>query len=44
MPEFVLPYEPFVITGTVDLPREEWLAFRKSGIGGSEVAAVFGIL
>jgi len=43
MPEFILPYEPIVITSTVDLPREEWLAFRKSGIGGSEVAAVFGI-
>ena len=43
MPEFVLPYEPIVITSTVGLPREEWLAFRKSGIGGSEVAAVFGI-
>lgn len=43
MPEFVLPYEPLVITSTVDLPRDEWLAFRKSGIGGSEVAAVFGI-
>lgn len=43
MPEFILPYEPLVITSTVDLPREEWLAFRKSGIGGSEVAAVFGI-
>ena len=43
MPEFILPYEPLVITSTVGLPREEWLAFRKSGIGGSEVAAVFGI-
>ncbi|WP_313530598.1 YqaJ viral recombinase family nuclease [Anaerotignum sp.] len=43
MPEFVLPYEPLVITSTVDLPREEWLSFRKTGIGGSEVAAVFGI-
>jgi len=43
MPEFVLPYEPLVITSTANLPRDEWLAFRKSGIGGSEVAAVFGI-
>lgn len=43
MPEFILPYKPIVITSTEGLPREEWLAFRKTGIGGSEVAAVFGI-
>ena len=43
MPEFILPYEPIVITSTAGLPREEWLAYRKTGIGGSEVAAVFGI-
>lgn len=43
MPGFVLPYEPIVITSTENLPRDEWLAYRKTGIGGSEVAAVFGI-
>ena len=43
MPEFVLPYEPIVITSTENLPRDEWLAYRKTGIGGSDVAAVFGI-
>lgn len=43
MPGYVLPYEPIVITDTQDLPRDEWLAFRKTGIGGSEVAAIFGI-
>lgn len=43
MPEIVLPYEPLIITSTKNLSREEWLAFRKTGVGGSEVAAVFGI-
>lgn len=43
MSDFVLPYEPIVVADTSNLPREEWLALRKTGIGGSEVAAVFGI-
>lgn len=43
MPEIILPYEPIVVTDTTDLSREEWLAYRKTGIGGSEVAAIFGI-
>ena len=43
MPEIILPYEPIVVTDTTNLSREEWLAYRKTGIGGSEVAAIFGI-
>ena len=43
MPDIILPYEPIVITDTTDLPRDEWLAYRKTGIGGSDVAAILGI-
>jgi len=43
MPGIVLPYEPTVIADTTDLSREEWLNLRKTGIGGSDVAAIFGI-
>lgn len=43
MPEIILPYEPIVIADTTELSRQDWLALRKTGIGGSEVAAVFGI-
>lgn len=34
---------PNVLTPTADLPREEWLAYRRQGIGGSDAAAVLGI-
>ena len=34
---------PNVLTPTADLSREEWLAFRRQGIGGSDAAAVLGI-
>lgn len=43
MPNITLPYEPIIVADTTDLPRDEWLAYRKTGIGGSDVAAVFGI-
>lgn len=43
MPDIILPYEPIVIIDTTDLPRDEWLAYRKTGIGGSDVAAILGI-
>lgn len=43
LPDIILPYEPIVITDTTDLPRDEWLAYRKTGIGGSDVAAILGI-
>ncbi len=34
---------PNVLTPTANLPREEWLAYRRQGIGGSDAAAVLGI-
>lgn len=34
---------PDVLTPTDQLTREEWLAFRRRGIGGSDAAAVLGI-
>lgn len=34
---------PNVLTPTNELSREEWLAFRRQGIGGSDAAAVLGI-
>lgn len=38
-----LNYEPEVIVDTDTLSREEWLSYRKLGIGGSDVAAIMGI-
>lgn len=35
--------QPDVLTPTAGLSREEWLAFRRQGIGGSDAAAVLGI-
>lgn len=34
---------PYVLTDTSSLSREEWLTFRRRGIGGSDVAALMGI-
>ena len=34
---------PDVLTPTDKLTREDWLAFRRRGIGGSDAAAVLGI-
>ena len=34
---------PNVLTPTNELSREEWLEFRRQGIGGSDAAAVLGI-
>lgn len=36
-------HTPLVLVETADLSREEWLAYRRRGIGGSDVASVFGI-
>lgn len=36
-------YQPLVMVDTSDLPREEWLQYRKRGIGGSDVGAIFGV-
>ena len=32
-----------MLTPTAGLPREEWLEFRRKGIGGSDAACVLGI-
>ena len=34
---------PNAVVSTEGLPREEWLAYRRKGIGGSDAAAVLGI-
>ncbi len=36
-------YEPEVIVDTDSLSREDWLGYRRLGIGGSDVAAIMGI-
>ncbi len=36
-------HSPLVVTETAELSREEWLSFRRRGIGGSDVAAILGI-
>lgn len=38
-----LDYQPQVLVNTSSLTREEWLEYRRRGIGGSDVAAVFGL-
>lgn len=35
--------EPKVLVSTENLTEQEWLAYRRRGIGGSDVAAIFGI-
>ena len=36
-------YQPSVLVETADLSRDEWLAYRRKGIGGSDASAVLGI-
>jgi len=36
-------YQPFVLVETAGLSRDEWLSYRRQGIGGSDAAAVLGI-
>ena len=36
-------YQPQVLVETSNLSREDWLAYRRKGIGGSDVAAVLGV-
>ena len=36
-------YQPLVLVETADLSREEWLSYRRQGLGGSDAAAVLGI-
>ncbi len=35
--------EPLVVVETADLPRDDWLNYRRLGIGGSDVAAILGV-
>ena len=35
--------EPLVMVDTTDLPRDDWLNYRRRGIGGSDVAAILGV-
>lgn len=43
MPATSKVYDPVVLVDTADLPEEEWLEYRRRGIGGSDAAAVLGI-
>lgn len=38
-----LNYKPEVVVETENLSREEWLQYRRQGIGGSDVAAIMGV-
>ena len=38
-----LNYKPDVLVDTENLSREEWLRYRRKGIGGSDAAAVLGL-
>lgn len=35
--------QPLVLVETADLSREDWLSYRRQGLGGSDAAAVLGI-
>ena len=37
------PYQPRVLVDTANLTRDEWLEWRRKGLGGSDAAAVLGI-
>lgn len=36
-------YTPGVLVETKDLPEDQWLEWRRKGIGGSDAAAVLGV-
>ena len=36
-------YAPQILVGTEGLPREQWLEYRRKGIGGSDAAAILGV-
>lgn len=38
-----LNYKPNVFVSTENLPEEEWLEWRRKGVGGSDVAAALGL-
>ena len=35
--------DPLVLVETAELPRDDWLNYRRRGIGGSDVAAIMGV-
>ena len=43
MPAIQADYNPAVIADTTNLSEDEWLEYRKTGIGGSDVSAVLGV-
>jgi len=43
MPTATLPYAPIVVVDTTDIEEKDWLAYRRTGIGGSDVAALMGV-
>ena len=43
MAEQTLSYQPLVLVDTSNLLRDEWLDWRRKGLGGSDAAAVLGI-
>ena len=36
-------YIPLILVDTENLPREEWLEWRRKGIGGSDAATIIGV-
>jgi len=36
-------YSPNVVVDTTNLTEEEWLNYRRGGIGGSDVSIIFGV-
>lgn len=38
-----LNYKPNVFVETANLTEDEWLAWRRKGVGGSDVAAALGL-
>lgn len=38
-----LDYLPLILVDTSELEREEWLSWRRKGIGGSDAAAIIGV-
>ena len=43
MPALETAHQPLVLVDTNGLSEEDWLAYRRQGIGGSDAAAVLGI-
>lgn len=39
----VKDYIPLILVDTENLPRDEWLEWRRKGIGGSDAATIIGV-